>query len=154
MRMKNNEGRVEFLFDLEVNEDWPPVAKECLILSRTIDGYRVEVSPFFLGGISVGDVLEIDDDGLGNALSWTHVKKSERSTVWVMFLGEHSYADEMSCLQELGCNVEELKRFRYISIDVPDASLLDKVDACFTHLNESQVGVAYPSLREEEQNSG
>ncbi len=149
--MKNSEGRVELLFDLEANDDWPPVAKECLILGRTIDGYRVEVPPFFLGGISVGDVLEIDEDGLGNVLSWTQVGESKRSTVWVMFYGEYSYADEIRCLQELGCNVEELKKFRYISIDVPDSSLLDKVDACFMHLNQEQVAIAYPSLRDDEQ---
>ena len=149
--MKNKEGRVEFLFDLEVADDWPPVAKECLIFSRAADGYRLEVSPFFLGNISVGDILEIDDDGAGNALSWTQARKSERSTVWVMFYGDYSYADEVHCLQEMGCNVEELKKFRYISIDVPDPSLLDKVDACFAHLNEGQVAIAYPSLREQEQ---
>lgn len=146
--MKNRVNAVEFLFDLQAKDDWPPVAKESLIFSRTIDGYQVEVAPFFLGGISVGDVLKIDEDGLGNVLSWTPIKKSNRSTVWVMFLGDYPYSDEIFCLQELGCNVEELKKFRYISIDVPDATLLDKVDACFAHLNEQQVAIAYPSLRE------
>lgn len=146
--MKNSEDRIELSFDLKANDDWPPVPKECLILSRNSTGCRVEVAPFFRGGISVGDTLQIIEDGHGNVLSWTHVEKSSRSTVWVMFLGEYSYADEMHSIQELGCNVEELKSFRYISIDVPEASLLEKVDACLEHLNEKQVAIAYPSLRE------
>ena len=146
--MNNSEKRREFLFELESKDDWPPVAKECLIFTHAPNGYRLDVSPFFVGDVSVGDVLEIDEDGLGNVLSWTRVEKSSRSTVWVMFFGDYSYADEIRCLQGFGCNVEEIKSFRYISVDVPDASILDKVDACFEHLNEEEVAVAYPSLRE------
>lgn len=145
--MKNSGNRAEFMFDLEVDGDWPPVAKECLILSRFNDGFRVEVPPFFIKGVSVGDVLKIEHDESCNVLSWAHAGKSIRSTVWVMFFGEYSYADEIKCLLELGCNVEELKKFRYISIDVPDPSVLDNVDSCFEHLNNNEVAVAYSSLR-------
>lgn len=146
--MKSDNERVELLFDLDPKDDWPPVAKECLIFSKVDDGYQVEVSPFFVGGISVGDVLEIDEDGCGNAVSWAQVRESGRSTIWVMFFGDYAYAHEIHCLQELGCNVEELKKFRYVSIDVPEASLLDRVEACLAHLNEEQIAIAYPSLRE------
>lgn len=146
--MKSDRDRVELLFDLMPEGDWPPVAKECLIFSKDAEGYRVEVPPFFVGGISVGDVLSIDDGERGNVVSWAQIRASERSTVWVMFFGDFPYAEEIKCLQELGCNVEELKRFRYISIDVPEISIVDKVDDCLAHLNEEQVAIAYPSLRE------
>ncbi|MBV6860061.1 DUF4265 domain-containing protein [Xanthomonas perforans] len=137
----------ELMFRLEVEDDWPPVAKECLVCTVVSPGYRIEVPPFFIKEMSVGDLITIQRDSEGDVVSWSHLVKSSRSTLWLMAYGDYSVEGVLDGLKRLGCNVEDLKQFRYFSIDVPEDCSLADLDQCLDGLDEENSALAYPSFR-------
>jgi hypothetical protein len=52
--------RFEVGFNVDVNDEWPPVGVEFLWLAISSNGYQVLTAPFFLKDLSVGDILTID----------------------------------------------------------------------------------------------
>ena len=145
--MKNDTAMTELIFRLEVDDGWPPVMKECLVCTVGPSGYRVDVPPFFIKGLSVGDIISVNCDESGDVLSWSYVDRSGRSTVWIMVFDEYSIAEAAKCLRGLGCNVEELRQLQYFSIDIPEQCSLESFDKCMDAIDEEKVAVAYPSLR-------
>ena len=137
----------ELMFRLDIEQDWPPVAKECLICTDSAGGYRIEVPPFFIKNLSVGDVITVERDESGDVVAWSYVDQSKRSTVWIMVFGDYSVGDALTCLKSLNCNVEELKQYQYFAIDVPADCPIDSLDKCLDALNSDKTAVAYPSFR-------
>lgn len=137
----------ELMFLLDVEDDWPPVAKECLACTVVSSGYRIEVPPFFLKEMSVGDVITVKRDLHGDVVSWTHLEKSSRSTLWLMVYGDYSAQGVIEDLKRLGCNIEDLKQFQYFSIDVPEGCSIADLDHCLDALDEESSALAYPSFR-------
>jgi hypothetical protein len=147
MSSRSSQMSVELTFPLQVEDDWPPVAKECLVMTNTGHGYRLEVPPLFVRDLAVGDVVEVDLDGGGEVAAWRHVVRSRRSTVWLMVLGDAPISQVIRCLQRLSCNIEELNSLRYFSIDVPEDCALSDLDRCLEQLDSDEVAVAYPAFR-------
>lgn len=138
---------IELMFLLKIDDGWPPVAKECLICTATESNYRVEVPPLFVKDISVGDVIEIERDEEGDVSAWSQVKRSKRSTVWIMVTGSTSIEGTIECLISMKCNVERFKEYRYFSIDVPEECSVERLDECLAALDREKVSIAFPSFR-------
>ncbi|MHB1058722.1 MAG: DUF4265 domain-containing protein [Rhodanobacter sp.] len=137
----------ELTFVLEVEEGWPPVATESLICSVSETNFQVEVPPFFIKDMSVGDVIRVDRNEKGEVVSWSHVVKSPNSTMWIMMIGEHSIEDSIECFKGLKCNVERLIEFNYFSIDIPVECPIRKLDRCLDALDVENVSIVFPSFR-------
>ena len=136
----------ELLFVLQIEDGWPPVAKEGLGCTLCNGGYRVDVPPFFVKDLSVGDVIAVQRNEAGEVISWRHVRKSKRSTVWIMVKGDSSIEDVIGCLKGLQCNIERFTQYRYFAVDVPESCLATRLDECLDSLGE-RAHVAYPSFR-------
>jgi hypothetical protein len=137
----------ELMFVLDVDDGWPPVAKECMVSTATETGYRIEVPPLFIKNLAVGDVITVELNEEGDVTNWSHVEESKRSTVWIMVHGDYSITDAIDCLKKLKCNVEEFEQYRYFSIDVPEECSLEQLDACLSALDDEKASIAYPSFR-------
>jgi hypothetical protein len=137
----------QLMFVLEIDDGWPPVAKECMTCSDCESGYRIEVPPLFIKDLSVGDVISIERNDEGEVSAWSHVEKSMRSTIWIMVSGGHSINDGLDCLKKLKCNVEEFEPYNYFAIDVPAECQVEQLDACLNALSGENVSVAFPSFR-------
>ncbi|MGH8176949.1 MAG: DUF4265 domain-containing protein [Steroidobacter sp.] len=136
----------ELLFVLNIEDDWPPVAKEGLSCTVCKGGYRVDVPPFFIKDLSVGDVVTVQRNEMGDVVSWSHVRKSKRSTVWIMVAGDHSIEDVIDCLKRLRCNIERFTQYRYFAVDVPEECPAISLDECLDFLDK-RAHVVFPSFR-------
>lgn len=137
----------ELMFQLDVEDDWPPVAKECLVGTAAKSGYRIAVPPLFVKDLSVGDVIAIERDSEGDVAAWSHIERSNHSTVWIMVHGENSIEDAIECLKKLKCNIERFEEYRYFAIDVPEECTLEQLDGCLGKIDEEKASIAYPSFR-------
>jgi len=137
----------ELIFNLNIEDEWPPVAKECLVSSESGKGYEIKVPPFFIKNLSVGDVISVEKDQEGNVTSWVHISKSLRTTIWIMILDEYDIEDELSCLKKHGANIERFPGGRYFSIDVPPDCAAQDLDMCLDSLDSNKVPIAFPSFR-------
>jgi hypothetical protein len=108
---------------------------------------RVDALPFFVKGLSVGDVIAATDESEGQIWSWHHVLRSRRSTVWVRAFGDVDLEEPIARLLSMECSVERLSRFRLFAIDVSPSVAASFLDTCFSRFNEEQVALAYPSWR-------
>jgi len=142
-----NGGTQEFVFDLQVEDGWPPVAKEGLHFTPISAGYRLETAPFFVSDLSVGDVLKIDPGPTGNVLGWRRLRRSKRSTVWIKAEEGVSVESVLDQLKALMCNIERLRQFNYYAVDVPEECSAEQLDECLDQLDSDSVFVAYPSFR-------
>lgn len=139
----------ELIFNLTVEDGWPPVAAECLVCTQLASGYRIEVPPFFVGDLSVGDIISVDQDDFGVVISWTPVMRSRRSTLWLKLAIGCRADDVVARLMGLGCNIEELQQFGYFSIDVPESVSIAEIDGILESIMSQNAAIAYPSLRHE-----
>ena len=136
----------ELLFVLQVEEGWPPVGKEGLNCTVCKGGYRVDVPPFFIKDLSVGDVITVQRNGAGDIVAWSHVRKSQRSTVWILVNGDESIEDAIECLKRLQCNIERFTQYRYFAVDVPEECPVTSLDECLDSIGE-RARVVFPSFR-------
>lgn len=139
--------RTALMFVLDVDDGWPPVAKECMTCTDCGPGYRIEVPPLFIRDLSVGDVVEVERNEEGEVVAWSHLERSKRSAVWIMVSGDHSISEETECLKRLNCNVAEFSLFRYFSVDVPEECPVERLDDCLEALDKETVSPAFPSFR-------
>ena len=148
------EERHEFLnFELDVDGPWPPANRECLPVRRRGLGFEILVPPLFVKGLSVGDVVEAEiSDGV--VVSWRHLHRSKRTTVWVARLSNERAMDAQVALRRLkdmGCAVVEMNALGISSLDVPEAVGIGCVDDILEPLVAAgAVAVAFPSMRHDE----
>lgn len=142
---------IELLFSIDIEDDWPPARIECLYFSRCEKGYRLETAPFFIKGMSVGDIIEVRQDENGLVNSWSHVCKSGRTTVWVKIFGSKSIESTLNHLKKMSCNIESLAQYNYYSVDVPECCSIEDVEECLEEIGEDDIAVAYPSFRHEDE---
>src|SRR4051812_28934519 len=97
-------GTTQLNFSLEVQDDWPPVSLECLTFEQVSEGFRALSVPLFVNDLSVDDVIVTEVDVRGHVTSWTHVRRSERTTVWLLRLHQTDQIDRvLADLRKLGC---------------------------------------------------
>jgi hypothetical protein len=146
------EPTVSLVFQLDVEDDWPPVAVESLPFRVAHEGYVAMVPPLFVKELSVGDVIDVTHEaGSGRVLSWRHVKKSGRSTIWLLRLKpSNAIETALAALRGLGCNTVGLEDAGVYSVEVPESLPMEAVDAVLGHLDSDSVAVAFPSMRHQE----
>ena len=152
-QMQQPPTSVELQFVLTIEDGWPPVAIEGLPATPLEYGYRVEAAPLFVKGLSVGDIIYVTRNAEGNVSSWGHLKKSNRTTIWLLRVGKVNPDDIQRILQELRalkCKTVQLPQCGTYSIDVPAECPMEEVDACLEQLDKESVAVAYPSFRHNE----
>jgi len=139
---------VSLAFPLEVKDGWPPVGVECLPLVPVGAGYKLLQAPLFIKDLSVDDVLQIQLGDPETAMSWSHLQRSERSTVWLLRLAPTGQVEEsLAALRRLGCSTTSLDAAGCHAVDVPAEISIGRVDEILRSLNESEVAVAFPSMR-------
>jgi hypothetical protein len=142
---------IELQFNLDVDDDWPPVPVEVLPCIAEAGGYKVTVAPLFIKDLSAGDTISVVRDSAGHVTSWKHITKSRRSTIWLLRLEDIDHLDEVLAeLRLLNCNTIKLPQFGCYAIDVPPECPIGRVDECLARLDNSQVAIAYPSLRHQD----
>jgi len=134
-------------FLLDIDDGWPPVVKECMECLDRKNGYQIQMPPLFMKDLSVGDVVEVGFDDEGDVVSWFHIERSERSTVWIMGSSDYSVSEAIEGLKKMGCNIVEFEDYRYFSIDVPAECLVERLDECLNSLDGERVSIAFPSFR-------
>ncbi len=143
---------VSLIFPLETEDGWPPVATESLPFQETRDGYVAVLPPLFVKNLSVGDIIEVRlKPGSKKVDSWQHVKKSGRTTVWLLRLRQSSTIGAVLVeLRALGCNTAGLDDAGAFSVDVPESVPIETVDAVLAKLDANSVATAFPSMRHQE----
>lgn len=142
---------MELHFQLEIEDKWPPVSVEGLPCTPLEDGFRVEAPPLFIKNLSVGDIISVSQGTEGNILSWSHLTKSGRTTIWLLRIAKSVNMEViLQQLRSLGCNTVQLPQYGCYSVDVPAECAIQDVDACLTQLDQSCVAIAYPSFRHAE----
>jgi hypothetical protein len=142
---------IELLFQLEQDEDgWPPVAVEGLWCEPHDGSYRVETCPLFVKGLSVGDLIDVEQDERGEVLSFDVVRPSRNSTVWIIFWDESKVEPTLAELGFLDCDTTGPLggwKPKLCSANVPGNVSLNDVDAALEPQELGQIAVAYPSNR-------
>jgi hypothetical protein len=137
----------ELKFRLDVDDGWPPVGAEILPVDRQNDLNSILAPPFFVKGISVGDVLRCSLDFEGYVKYWEHVEISSRSTVWVHYKSPIRWELAKKQLLERGCNVETLLSYKCVSVDVPQDLLMARIDEIMVPVIEAGGFFVVPSMR-------
>ena len=145
-------GTTHLDFPLTIEDDWPPVALECLIVRPTALGFEVLEAPLFLPDISVGDVRSVTFDTEGRVADFHHASRAKNTTVWLLHLDreEATLAPVLSELRSLGCDTVTLESQGCYAVSVPEATSLESIDSILARLDQDAVAVAFPSMRHEE----
>lgn len=135
-------------FNLDVDANgWPPAAIDSVPVEVVGLTHRVLVSPFFVKGLSVNDVIECKFDEDGNVDQFFVLKKSSRSTIWLAEKVHCEWQDAKATLLKLGCSVETLMQWNICAIDLPEEISLDTFDRIMKPVLDAGAFIAYPSLR-------
>ena len=116
----DNENQQRISFKLEQDENgYPPDKWEVLWASESGDGlYCVDNIPFFVYGISGGDLISAS--GEGDRLVFRELVSASSNTVFRLYL---SNADEMQpvrdSLRALGCESELSHLPKLVAVEVP-----------------------------------
>jgi Domain of unknown function (DUF4265) len=137
----------DIAFAITVEDGWPPFPIENLPCTILKNGIRVDAPPLFIKGLSVGDVINIENS-LDTVQKWTYIKKSKRTTVW---LGLTDYEIDLGIcfdkLKKLSCNIVAMKNIGCYSIDVPETCEIVEVDKVLDQVANEGLFVVFPSFR-------
>lgn len=138
-------------FALDVEDGWPPVALESIPCEMVGDAYRILDAPLFIKDLSNGDVITVGNWSDGAVVTWTHIHRSGRTTIW---LGKGRPNDKLDkalhTLRVMGCNTVSSPATGSYAIDVPEEVAITDVDACLASLKGEDIAIAYPSFRHPE----
>jgi Domain of unknown function (DUF4265) len=135
-------------FALEIEDDWPPAATECVWCKRSGNHYIIENTPFFISGLACGDEFSATPDLVNGCIfEFQVVKQSGHSVVWAANTAKHDVRHLMAALKSLGCSIGELPQFSLLTIDVPPAIELAKFDALISEWEGYGLNFAFPTWR-------
>lgn len=125
-------------FRLEVKDNWPPAWVESLWAVDQGDGtVRLDDIPWFVRGISCGDILAVEPDEEDVRWAGEVVRRSKNCTIRLIVLrGGGTGAARQSVInafQELGVDGEGTEQFRMVALDVPPTADLTKVQRLLKH---------------------
>lgn len=149
MGMRVLPGSRNVVFDLEVVDDYPPVASEGVWCTLTPDGnFRVDNLPFYVPGLALGDTVSAEEED-GVLFATGVVAQAGHSTLRIAFFDESVVEGVRSTLQAMGCAWESMKGGSFTTVDVPpdvvyadvlaflstlaDADELDYEESCIQH---------------------
>lgn len=126
-------------FDLELDRPgWPPVSVEHLWGEKTNVKYEVRLvnTPFFVRGVSYGDLVQVRPDHERRELVFDKFKsESGHSTIRIILMTPDARSEIESKLLELGCSWEAADQFASLfAVDIPDEvdyeSVLEWLRSC------------------------
>ncbi|KAJ56706.1 hypothetical protein ACMU_07130 [Actibacterium mucosum KCTC 23349] len=110
----------------------------------------VKSYPFFVKGLSFGDVLFDTREEKNDVLDVEWKDKSGNSTIWMACRSQDDFDELYDCLREQ-FNVEGLAEFNLLSVCLMEWQALKELDEAVEGLGNSiSFEIAYPSLRHEE----
>jgi hypothetical protein len=117
--------RVKVNFKLDQDEDdYPPFAWEGLWAESIGEGiYKIDNIPFYVQGISAGDVVHAEDSADGLTFDRV-ISKSENSTIRVILYSEDVRASLFDIIKECKCEYEVGVPKTLIAINVPSDGAL------------------------------
>jgi hypothetical protein len=139
-------------FQLEVEEGWPPVAVESLPFRVAGGGYECQVAPLYVKDLAIGDLIEAAYDEDGTVSTWSHLRRSNHSTIWLLRTkSPNNLPDVLRRLRVLGCSTVGLEAEGSYAIDVPGELKLSVVDEVLATLDTNAVATAFPAIRHPEE---
>lgn len=129
---------VRVRFKLSRNEDGSrPAASETLwAISTGVAGhFRIDNIPFFVVGVSVGDVV-LAESGERTLEFVSVVEKSGHRSVGLSYRSDEVRSAVRTRLTELGCRVERGDSPKVLAVDVPPPVSLDDVTAYLAGMEE------------------
>lgn len=125
-------SRVDVMFPLQDDEDWPPYPAE-VVEAALLSHDLVEITgvPWFANGISRGDIVHVSHDGIGY-VGGPVVSRGGHSTVHVMAGSQREMAPIAAALRALGADPHsgfEHSGFEpaMLTVDVPPQCTMDSV---------------------------
>lgn len=139
---------MKLIVDLEVVDEWPPVAAESIWLERTDSGYQLKTIPFFISGIAYDDFLDIEIFSETHGAIKSVTVSSGNSTVWAYFREGVNELRVLSRLSEIGIGCEGGALTGYYALNVPaDKSLADLKKCIEVELTNGLAELAYGVCR-------
>lgn len=118
-------GRVRVIFELSQDEDgWPPVGVETLWARQCgVDRVEIDNIPFFVRGLSAGDVVRVVADDTGRLHGTEVIVSSDNCTIRVSPSGEGESQEKrqkvLDTFAPTGVDGEGLNRFNLVALNVP-----------------------------------
>ena len=112
------EKRIKVLFDLEVEDDYPPVSSESLwAIMGSNNECIIDSIPFYVQGVSYGDTIEIDEEE--NYYYCVNILKSGgHSTLRIVFFDKEKKEEIIAKLEQFGCSWEGMQGSSLTSLDI------------------------------------
>jgi len=127
MDLSNQMVKINFLLK-EGDSSYPEVAVESLWASPCDGGaFKIDNIPFFVRGVSCGDIINAELDKTGNLYYKKHVFYSKHSTFRVVFFDEKSIPFTRQKLKVMGCSSELSHNSKLIAIDTPSNVVVQKI---------------------------
>ena len=129
-KQETDEQMVKILFKLEQDEDgYPPAEWESLWAKKLgSNRFLIENIPFFVRGLSYGDVIQaniIDDE-----YHFSRVfEYGGQSTIRVVPFDSCDLEEFQVKLKRLGCDIEYIKDYNLVAINMPDITILKRARA-------------------------
>ena len=136
-------------FSTNPEDGWPPFEVEHIWLELISGGgYIVHNTPFYIYGMCFGDEIEvISRDGL-YVDSWSIVKESRNSTIWVMELKSGAFKSHLKRIAALGVMVDQGVPDGYYAVMIPEnVSLRGFEEIVRQDVEEKSISVAYVTVR-------
>ncbi|MEW2045994.1 DUF4265 domain-containing protein [Streptomyces sp. NPDC005476] len=143
-------------FDLDVDDSgWPPVSVERLWGEKTDVRFEIRVvnTPFFVRGVSFGDLVRVRPDHERRELVYDgYTSASGHSTIRIIFMRADVRQSVEERLRASGCSWETAGGFpNLMAVDIPSDVgygelrrwLLARVDAGDIEIQESAISVAH-----------
>lgn len=142
---------LKLIFELNVDDEWPPVGAESLWFDETAQGLVLKTIPFFIDGIAYDDVLAIDVIGDVHGTIRSVISPSGNSTVWIYLREGVDDQSVLSKLTEKGLGCEGGALNGYFAINLPATCRLSDLTSCLQEeLEGGMAELAYGVMRHKE----
>jgi hypothetical protein len=121
--------RVKLLFKLDRDENgYPPVDWESMwAISVSSDEFEIDNIPFYVRGISCGDVVRAKRSDAGEWLYVELIEASQNSTVRVFVSSPSEASFYIDSLVTMGCDCERSNITRLFTVHVPNGCALKPI---------------------------
>ncbi len=128
---KEDKNYVHIVFDLQPDaHGWPPVGSERMWAMKTGEGeYRLESVPFYVRGVSYGDIVSASEKEEHGILFFDKVlKDSGHFTIRLLIQDENDNTDNVlkSFLRQNGADIENVRK-GFFAVDIPPSSDIEKI---------------------------
>lgn len=113
---------VKIVFELEIEDGFPPIGTESLnALADDFGFFRIDNTPFFATGVSLGDVVEAESDDRGRLCFRRVIRQSDNTSLSIIFLDDQVRMPTTQYLEDAGCYCEygEFPGLEAVAVSIP-----------------------------------